>query len=303
MSAVLEARELSKAFGSGPRAVHALDGFSLTVPEGGVFGLLGPNGAGKSTLFRIALDLVRPSRGQILLLGSPVGADLTLSRAVGAMIETPRYPPFLTALEVLECLARASGLRPARPELIGRLERMGLADAAHRRAHNFSVGMKQRLGVAAALLTSPRLLILDEPTSGMDPAGIQEMRRLIRELADKDGVTVLLASHLLDEVQRVCDRVAIIDHGRLAAEGRVEELVAAEQTLRLTVSAPQKALALLGERGSAADGAVLARIPREDAPELIRALVEARAEVFEARWIGGDLERLFLQRTGEADAD
>ena len=295
MSFALEAVGVGKTFGT----VKALDAFSLQIPKGGIYGILGPNGAGKSTLFRIVLGLVRPTGGETRLLGAKAG-DITALRRVGAVIETPRFLPWLTARDTLKVLALESGVKT--PDIDGWLARVGLTEAADRKVHGFSVGMKQRLALAAALLTRPEVLILDEPTSGMDPAGILEIRDLMRELADKDGVTVILASHQLDEVQRVCDRVAFLDKGRLVREGAVSELTAVHERLRLTVSPVDKALATLGDRGAADGDAVLADIDRKDTPALIKALVKAGVDITEARWIGGDLEKVFLSLTGEPDA-
>jgi len=179
---------------------------------------------------------------------------------------------------------------------------VGLTEAADRKVHGYSVGMKQRLALAAALITRPEALILDEPTSGMDPAGILEMRALMRQLADKDGVTIILASHQLDEVQRVCDAVAILDRGKLVAEGRVDQLTAVGERLRLLATPMARVLEVLGARGQADGEAVVAAIPREEAPALIKALVKAGVDITEARWVGGDLEKVFLSHTGESDA-
>ncbi len=294
MSYALEAATVSKAFGT----VKALDGLSLKAPRGGVYGVLGPNGAGKSTLFRIVLGLVRPTGGETRLLGAPAG-DIGALRRIGAVIETPRFLPWLTARDTLRMLARASGQET--PEIDQWLARVGLTEAADRKVHGFSVGMKQRLALAAALLTRPELLILDEPTSGMDPAGILEMRTLMRELADKDGVTIILASHQLDEVQRVCDRVAILDRGKLVGEGGVDQLTAVHERLLLTATPTAKVLETLGERGAPdGDGVVLAAVTRAEAPGLIRALATSGVDIVEARWIGGDLETVFLNLTGDA---
>ncbi|PTS84523.1 MULTISPECIES: ABC transporter ATP-binding protein [unclassified Caulobacter] len=289
MTIALEAVALTKAYGS----VRALDDFSLSIPAGGVFGVLGPNGAGKSTLFRIALGLVRPTSGSASLFGAPAG-DMTSLRKVGAMIETPRYPPYLTARDTLSMLALESGTRDA--DISGWLDRVGLGGAADRATNGFSVGMKQRLGLAAAFFTRPELVILDEPTSGMDPAGIQEIRALVVDLARKEGVTVILASHQLDEVRRVCDRVAILSKGKVVTEGAVDALTASQVRLRLVASPVEQVLAVLGEKG-AADGpdAVLADISRSEAPALIRALVNAGVEITEARWREADLEGVYLQ--------
>jgi ABC-2 type transport system ATP-binding protein len=292
MNLALEAENLVKTYG----AVRALDGLSLRIPAGGVFGVLGPNGAGKSTLFRIALGLVRPTSGAARLFGAPAGQTSSLRR-VGAMIETPRYPPYLTARDTLKMLALESGAGPGSSgaDIEYWIERVGLGGAADRKTGGFSVGMKQRLGLAAAFFTRPELVILDEPTSGMDPAGIQEIRALIRDLADKEGVTIILASHQLDEVRRVCDRVAILSKGKLAAEGDVESLTGGRPRLRLTVTPVEAALAVLGAKGEP-DGphAVLADVPRAETPALIRALVEAGVEITEARWREGDLESAYL---------
>jgi ABC-2 type transport system ATP-binding protein len=295
MSIALEADRLTKTYG----AVRALDDFSIAIPAGGVFGVLGPNGAGKSTLFRIALGLVRPTSGAASLFGAPAG-DIRALRKVGAMIETPRYPAYLTARDTLKMLTLESGAKNA--DVGGWLERVGIAHAADRATSGFSVGMKQRLGLAAAFFTKPELVILDEPTSGMDPAGIQEIRALIVDLAQREGVTVILASHQLDEVKRVCDRVAILSKGKIAAEGSVDALTAGDARLRIATASPiAQVLAVLGTKG-AADGpdAVLADIRRQDAPALIRSLVEAGVEITEARWREADLEGVYL-RTLESE--
>ncbi|MFN3353319.1 MAG: ABC transporter ATP-binding protein [Brevundimonas sp.] len=293
MTAVIETRGLTKAYGD----VRALDGLDLSIPRGGIYGVLGPNGAGKSTLFRILLGLIRPTEGQATVLGGAVDAAGTLRRT-GSMIETPRFPPFLTARQVLGWLARAQGIAPDSAEIARWLDRVGLSAAADRRVRGFSVGMMQRLGVAAALLHRPDLVILDEPTSGMDPPGIQEMRALIRSLAADDGVTVVLASHQLLEVQRVCDRVAILNKGRLVREGAVTELTSVGERLRLQATPIARILDRLGPKGVLEGDAVLADIPRDEAPALIRALVEAQVEITEARWVGADLEGVFFTETG-----
>lgn len=292
MDTVIETRALTKAYG----AVKALDGLTLSIPRGGVYGVLGPNGAGKSTLFRTLLGLIRPTEGEASVMGGRVG-DPASMRRMGSMIETPRFPPFMTARQVLEWLGRAHG-GVARTDIVAWLERVGLSEAADRKVRGFSVGMLQRLGVAAALMTKPDLVILDEPTSGMDPPGIQEMRALIRSLADHDGVTVILASHQLQEVQRVCDRVAIFNRGRVVAEGRVSDLTASGERLRLSATPLARVLTVLGDRASLDGDAVLAAIPRHEGPAAIRALVEAGVEIEEARWIGADLEAVFMTETG-----
>jgi len=298
MSAVIETRGLSKHYG----AVRALDGLDLTIPRGGVYGVLGPNGAGKSTLFRILLGLIRPTDGSATVMGGPIGQISTMRRS-GSMIETPRFPPFLTARQVLGWLATAHGLNGDAARIDGWLDRVGLTEAANRKVRGFSVGMMQRLGVAAALMTEPELVILDEPTSGMDPPGIQEMRQLIRSLAVDDGLTVVLASHQLLEVQRVCDRVAILNKGRLVLEGAVGELTGSGERLRLSLRPQSAALDLLGQKGSAeGTDAVMAAVTRAEAPALLKALIERGVEVEEARWVGTDLESIFFTETGAVQA-
>lgn len=221
-------------------------------------------------------------------------------RRIGAMIETPHYYPSLTARETLIMLARTSGVQ--NPDVAGWLARVGLCEAADRRVRHFSVGMKQRLGIAAALIARPSLLILDEPTSGMDPAGILEMRTLIRELAVRDGVTILLSSHLLDEVQRTCDRVAIFARGKLVAEGRIDALLAGQQKLRLLAAGREALLATLGARGTPDGDGVLVAIPRAEAPALLRALIVGGVDLLEARWVGGELEKFYLEQTGQTES-
>ncbi|MGV8928327.1 MAG: ABC transporter ATP-binding protein [Brevundimonas sp.] len=296
---VIEVVGLTKTYGT----VRALDGLDLSIPRGGVYGVLGPNGAGKSTLFRILLGLIRATEGSATVMGGGVG-DLTAMRRMGSMIETPRFPPYMTARQVLRWLALEHGVA-GEVDVPHWLERVGLTEAADRKVRGFSVGMLQRLGVAAALLNRPELLILDEPTSGMDPPGIQEMRALIRNLADHDGVTVILASHQLLEVQRVCDRVAILNKGRLVREGAVSELTAVGERMRLMVGPADKVaavLAVLGTRGARDGNAVLADVSRAEGPALIRGLVEQGVDIHEARWVGTDLESIFFTETGAVHA-
>ena len=295
MTAILTATDLTKTYG----AVKALDGLSLSVEPGGVYGVLGPNGAGKSTLFRIWLGLVKPTSGQITVMGGSPGTP----RRIGSMIETPRFHPFLSARDTLMMLSLAGGLKGEAAEIDALLDRVGLTEAAGRKVKGFSVGMHQRLGVAAALLGRPSMVILDEPTSGMDPMGINEMRALIRSLADRDGVTVVLASHQLAEVQKICDRVAILNKGRLAAKGKVSELIggAGGERLRLAVSDPAAVAAAVGASAEVQDQAVVVSLTRAEAPDLIRRLAATGVDIFEARWVGADLEAVFMQETGGQD--
>jgi ABC-type multidrug transport system ATPase subunit len=217
-SLAVQTAGLGKRFGS--RA--ALEGVDLEVPRGSAFGFLGPNGAGKTTLIRLLLGLAQPSAGRMRLLGHelPAGRVAALAR-VGAIIEEPRFHPHLTGRENLEVHAAARD-RGAHARIDGALARVGLAARGDDRVKAYSLGMRQRLGVARCLLADPELLVLDEPMNGLDPAGILEFRRLIRELVE-EGRTVLLSSHLLDEVEKTRDVAAIVDQGRVVAQGTIHK--------------------------------------------------------------------------------
>lgn len=215
---ILETRGLTKRFGRGARSQTAVEGVSLHIEEGRVYGLLGPNGAGKSTTLKMVTGMLRPTEGQVLFEGRAwERADLY---RIGSLVEQPPVYPNLTARENLRVRTTLLGLPEARIDEV--LETVGLAGTGPKRAGRFSMGMKQRLGIALALLASPRLLILDEPTNGLDPIGIEELRGLIRGFPEL-GITVLLSSHILGEVQHTADAVGIIVGGRLAYEGPLGE--------------------------------------------------------------------------------
>ena len=291
MIPAIEVTALAKRFGRGERAVQALDGLSLAVPAGGIFGLLGANGAGKTTLMRIVAGLVFADAGEVRLFGTPASPE-SRSR-LGVAIEGPAFWPFLTGAETLDLLARTSG---AEADVAGLLDRVGLAAAADRPVGGFSLGMKQRLAIAAALAGSPDALLLDEPANGLDPAGTAELRQTLRRLAGEDGLTIVLSSHLLDEVERLCDRVAIIDCGRLVAEAEVKALPG--ESLWLDARPLERALARIGAAGRRDGEGISVAIPRADAPALLAALVGDGVELHEARWVRPGLEALFLARTG-----
>ncbi|MBU2327863.1 MAG: ABC transporter ATP-binding protein [Alphaproteobacteria bacterium] len=283
-----------KGFGGGASAVQALDGLSLSIPRGVVYGLLGPNGAGKSTLLRILAGLLRPDRGEVRIFGdaaTPAGR-----RRLGMLIEAPSFYPFLTAREHLRILADSSATSSLVEPV---LKRIGLQKAADKAVSGFSLGMKQRLGIGCSLVTEPEAIILDEPTNGLDLDGILEMRALIHDLVHRDGLTVLLSSHLLDEVERVCDRVAILQHGRLIAEGAVADLLDQEGRFWLRVDHPDGLVTQLDGRGQAADGGVYVRIDQSEVPDLIRSLAVSGVRIHEAKWIKPDLETVFLSQTRE----
>jgi ABC-2 type transport system ATP-binding protein len=221
VTAVIETKGLTKRFGE--RA--AVDAVDLTVPAGVAFGFLGPNGAGKTTLIRTLVGLTRPSSGEVELLGLPQPAKRREALArVGAIVEEPKFHPHLTGRENLFVVAAARD-RAAEERIGSSLERVGLAHRADERVKTYSLGMRQRLGIARCLLADPALLILDEPMNGLDPAGILEMRHLIRAFVD-EGRTVFLSSHLLDEVEKTCDHIAIVDQGRIVVQGSIDEIAA-----------------------------------------------------------------------------
>jgi ABC-2 type transport system ATP-binding protein len=237
---IVEARGLKKRFGT----TAAVQGIDILLEPGGVFGVLGPNGSGKSTTVRMLLGLVRPDHGSVRLFGRPLGSNAPdLLARVGAVVESPSFVPYLSGRDNLRLLNRYRA-EPPRGDVDEALRRVHLDDAATRRFRNYSLGMKQRLGIAAAILHDPELIILDEPTNGLDPQGTREMRALIPELA-AEGRTVVLCSHLLHEVEQVCDRVAIFQRGRVLAQGRTRELVAERAEIEIRLPEIDAAEALL----------------------------------------------------------
>jgi ABC-2 type transport system ATP-binding protein len=244
MATPIEATGLSKVYTArfGSRRVTALAGINLRVEQGQVFGLLGPNGAGKTTTVKILLGLTRPTAGQARLLGR-AAADPESRRRVGYLPEGHRFPGYLTARQTLSTFGRMSGMeKPVLRRRTGELlERVGLAEWADVRVKKFSKGMTQRLGLAAALVHDPEVLLLDEPTDGVDPVGRREIRDLLQEEA-KRGKTVLLNSHLLSEIERTCDRVAVLRAGRVAAAGRIEDLTASGTRYKLVATGVDDAL-------------------------------------------------------------
>jgi ABC-2 type transport system ATP-binding protein len=238
---VIETSGLRKEYRRRGGPVVAVADLDLAVPRGGVHGFLGPNGSGKTTTIRMLLGLARPTRGEMRLLGEDVPRRLPkVVDRVGSVVEQPRFMPRFTGRRNLLLLGRAIGAPRSRVDTV--LEQVGLADRGEDRYRTYSLGMKQRLAIAAALLKEPELLVLDEPTNGLDPAGIRYIRELVRELA-AGGVTVLLSSHILAEVQQLCDSVSIIGRGQLLSQGRVEDLVGRERAGSVRVGVPDAAAA------------------------------------------------------------
>lgn len=284
------------------RETVAVDRLDLTVPAGGVHAFLGPNGSGKTTTIRMLLGLARPDAGTVHLFGTPVPQRLPdVVGRVGAIVENPKLVPGFSGRRNLRLLATAVGVPHTRVEEV--LERVGLRDRGADQFRRYSLGMKQRLAIAATLLKDPDLLIFDEPTNGLDPAGIRDVRATMRSLAD-EGRTVLVSSHILAEVEQVADTVSVVARGRLVAEGTVAALLAGDggAAVRVGVAEPERATALLATRGWAVrrDGHGLVVSGAAGAAQVNEAL--ARGEVFadEVVLLRRDLESVFLELTGSA---
>ncbi|MDO8736357.1 MAG: ABC transporter ATP-binding protein [Thermoleophilia bacterium] len=282
--------------------VMAVNGLNMKVQRGEVYGFVGPNGAGKTTTLRILVGLVRPTSGSCEILGGKPGSSDTLSR-VGALIETPAFYPYLSGRDNLRVLSRLAGIDYSRIEPV--LEEVELTGRADDRFKTYSLGMKQRLGIAAAMLKDPELLILDEPTNGLDPAGMVEMRQLIRQLGQGDR-TVLISSHLMGELEQICDRIGIVKDGRLIKEGTLEELRHGAR-LRIKARPIDRARVLIGGLGGVGqintieDDILLVEVDLARAAEINRLLVGEGIEVSELCMAQDSLESAFLSLTEESD--
>ena len=298
-SAAVETHGLTKRFGQRT----AIDGVDLYVPAGSAFGFLGPNGAGKTTMIRMLLGLTRASAGTMALLGRPVPAErATALQQVGAIVEEPRFHPQLSGRENLRIIAAARGPH-VRARIAPALERVGLAERADDKVKRYSLGMRQRLGVARCLLADPRLLILDEPTNGLDPPGIQEFRQMIRAMVEQEGRTVFLSSHLLDEVEKICDAAAIVDHGKVVAQGPISELAGGHARNEVVIGLDDAELAERTLTGSPlvselhhADGGLRVVLAGEvdSAAQLNASLVRAGVSVWRIEPVRHSLEQRFL---------
>jgi ABC-type multidrug transport system ATPase subunit len=301
----IRTENLSKTFGRGEKAVEAVKNLDLMVESGQVYGFLGPNGAGKSTTIRMIVDLVHPTTGEAYLFGEHVREHRDVLKKVSAMVEDPSFYGFLSGRDNLEILSRsANDFNPSRIDEV--LDRVTLADSADRRVKEYSTGMKQRLGVASTLLSDPDLIILDEPTNGLDPIGIREMRGIIRRLVEVDKKTVFLSSHILHEVEQVCDRVAIINHGVCVQEGAVTELLGQRfQGIRLLATPIEAASANLSEKWAVSaenEWLTVSALP-EEAAEIVRRLVNAEVEVHQVVAKQQTLEELFLEATDSRNGE
>jgi ABC-type multidrug transport system ATPase subunit len=296
---VVETRDLTKRY---DERIVAVDGLAMRVRRGEVYGFLGPNGAGKTTTLRMLLGLIRPTSGAALVLGAHPGSSEALART-GSLIESPTFYPFLAGRDNLKVLARHAGVSETR--IAPALEAVALTARANDRFQTYSLGMKQRLGIAAALIKDPELLILDEPTNGMDPAGMAEMRTFIRNLGRGER-TVLLSSHLMAEVEQICDRVGVISRGRLVGEGTIDELRGRESLWVRAEPMDAAESVLRTVRGidevARSDGGLRVAADPAAAPVIARALVEAGLALSELRPERPSLEKVFLELTEEAVA-
>ena len=296
---VIHTEHLTKRYGD----IVAVDNLSFSVQAGGVFGLLGPNGSGKTTTIGMVLGLVQPSGGFVRLFDNPhSGAGRPDLRRIGAIVESPTFYPYLSGRANLRYF-QAIGSHGGFDEIARLLKLVDLTDAADRPYHTYSLGMKQRLGIAYALLGDPDLLFLDEPTNGLDPAGVAEVRDLIRSLG-AGGRTIILSSHLLGEVQQVCERVAILSHGRLLVQGNVDDLLRTNGVVRLDTTDNAAAARILVnlpfvERVQQDDGNLLVNVAADHSWELTRALALDGIYVAELSLAQISLERYFLEITGE----
>jgi len=303
---VISTNALAKRFSD----IDAVAGVDLRVPAGGGYGFLGPNGAGKTTTIRMLLGLMRPTRGGAALFGEPVVQGSSVLDRVGALVERPAFYPYLSAIDNLRLLGFTRGLTEARlrdavPEA---LDRVGLSEAAGRKAGRFSTGMRQRLGIAAALLGRPELVILDEPANGLDPNGVVEVRQLIQGLA-RDGITIFLSSHVLPEVEQLCQRVAVLQKGRIIAEGETQAMLQKGERLHVRFDTAEDAarggvvLAAIGATTRAeSDAALFIDAPSARGSEVSRALATAGLYLAELSVHRQTLEAVFIELTGEHES-
>lgn len=295
----IDVRDLSKKYGDRLAVSHA----NFAVPMGSICGFVGPNGSGKTTTIRMLLGLISPTTGDGHVLGEDISAPEIYLPRVGAMIEGPAFYPALTGKQNLVVLAKLGGFNTDNVQEL--LEKVGLGDRGDSKYKTYSLGMKQRLGIAASLLPQPKLLILDEPTNGLDPAGIQEVRALLRQLAD-EGSTIFVSSHLLSEIEMICDHLVMLRNGKVIFTGKTSELLAAQQPV--VVAKPEHMIDLnklaeiaksLGHQASVLDDAVHVKGEKNFAAELNKAAFAAGITLASLAPIQASLEETFFEMTGE----
>jgi ABC-2 type transport system ATP-binding protein len=308
MNAVLEISGLQKTYRSRKGVRRALDGFDMVVEAGQVHGFLGPNGSGKTTTLRTLLGLIRPNGGRMAIFGQEVPGHLPeVAGQIGAIVESPQFFGNFSAMDTLSLLADAGGVR--RERVMAVLELVGLRDRAKERVRTYSLGMKQRLAVASALLKEPKLLILDEPANGLDPGGIREMRTLMRTLSES-GMTVLLSSHILGEIQLICDSVTIISSGRRVAAGSVAEVLATHASTSVKVRL-EPGIDMLGAAEILRANGAQVTVEQDfftvgnagNPAQITRILAERQIYVSELTPVSADLESVFLELTGTAPVE
>jgi ABC-2 type transport system ATP-binding protein len=299
MELAVRTEQLSKRYpgGQGIRQV------SLQVPRGSIYGFLGPNGAGKTTTIRLLLGLLRPQHGSIELLGQSLDARPSVLARIGALVESPSLYPHLSGRHNLEVTRRLLGLPTSAIDKV--LDRTGLADAADRRVGEYSLGMRQRLGIALALLGSPELLILDEPSNGLDPAGIADLRRMLHGFAHDLGITVLVSSHLLGEVEQVATHLGVLHDGELRFQGSMDELRARKHPrVRLRCDESARAISWLHvhqhPEAAVVDGWIMVAADSQQVPRLMHQLFGAGIEVLDMVLEQSSLETLFFDLTSTA---
>jgi lantibiotic transport system ATP-binding protein len=291
----IETRGLTRTFGT----YTAVDGINLCVPHGAIYGFVGPNGAGKTTTIRLLLGLLRPDSGSIFLNGQPLTQNRReLMRGIGALVETPSLYPHLTGQENLDLTKRILDLPCSR--VTEALAFTGLTADANRLVRTYSLGMRQRLGLAQAWLGKPALMLLDEPANGLDPAGIRELRGHLRQLAHDQNVTIFLSSHMLSEIDKVADWIGIINHGRLFFQGRIQDLQRDQGPLRLVVDKSLDAAAALHANGwrvlQQSDDFILVQVVSDaDVAKVNRCLQEQGIQVYRLERKEESLEDLFLR--------
>ncbi|MGE3384725.1 MAG: ABC transporter ATP-binding protein [Pyrinomonadaceae bacterium] len=293
---IIETRKLTHRFSA---SETVLDSISLTVAEGSIYGFLGPNGAGKTTTLKLILGLLKKQQGEIRIFGTPLEDNrLEILRNLGSLIESPSLYGHLTAVENLEVLQRV--YRSPKDGIAKVLDMVGLADTGRKKVHRFSLGMKQRLSIAIALLHKPKLLILDEPTNGLDPNGIIEMRELLRRLNQDRGITILISSHLLSEIEKLVNHVGIINKGKLLFQGTLAELQRGRQesSVVFRTSNDPRASQIIGYGNSdlqiSGDRLTIGGIGPEQIARINERLVLNQIDVYEIKPVENDLEKIFL---------
>ncbi|MGP4040176.1 ABC transporter ATP-binding protein [Gracilibacillus sp. D59] len=299
MEYIVQTTNLSKNFGK----ELAVNGVDIQIPKGEIYGFLGSNGAGKSTTIRMLLGLMKPTSGKVEIFGKDLKRErINILKKVGSLVENPSYYPHLTAKENLEAIRKIVGVPKTRIEEVLKIVR--LQDSANKKVKGFSLGMKQRLGIAAALLNKPELLILDEPTNGLDPSGIIEIRELIRSLPEEYGMTILISSHLLSEIDQIATTVGIITKGKMIFQDSIEEMrMFAQQHIKLRVSQHEQAWRVLLANGIKAEleegNILLSDRTDQNVADAIRLLVQEDISIYRVEDDKKSLEDIFLQMTKE----